>query len=273
MTNPARVVLNISKINFEKRQLIYDLIRRDFKLRYLGSFLGTYWNFIHPVAMIAIYAVIFAQVLQLRLGAGVNTSPWSYTLYLCAGLLPWNAFQEMVLRGSNQFYEHANFIKKIAFPKEILQSITTGSALLTLLISLLGYSFLLLISGHGFAASYLLLPYVLACQLLAASGLGLFCGVLNVFFRDIQQMLGILFPIWFWLTPIIYRFEQIPSLYQKFFWLNPFMPFIVSYQKILFAKSVPPTTILGLCLLLGLSFYTLGACTLYRFRDQIADEL
>lgn len=270
--NPVKVMAHFIKVNYESRVLVSDLIKRDFKVRYLGSAMGSYWNFIHPLAMIAIYTIIFSYIMRIRLG-GESTSPFEFTIYLCSGLLPWTAFQEMVLRGSSQFHENANFIKKIAFPKEVIQSITTGSSALTFLISLGFYLLLLLVSGHGLGPSALLIPVLILSQLLFASGLGMTLGVFNVFLRDVQQVMNILFQIWFWLTPIVYDIQRIPELYQKFFYLNPFYYFSRSYQEILVWKNWPQPHLLGACLLFGIASYAVGASTLYFFRDQIADEL
>ena len=270
--NPVKVMAHFIKVNYESRTLVSDLIRRDFKVRYLGSAMGSYWNFIHPLAMIAIYTVIFSYIMRIRLG-GASTSPFEFTIYLCSGLLPWTAYQEMVLRGSTQFHENANFIKKIAFPKEVIQSITTGSSALTFLISLGFYLLLLIFSGHGLGKASLLLPVLIVSQLLFASGLGMILGVFNVFLRDVQQIMNILFQIWFWLTPIVYDIHRIPELYQKFFYLNPFYYFSRSYQEILVWKNVPQLHLLGACILFGVIFYAVGASTLFYFRDQIADEL
>ncbi|MCB9228371.1 MAG: ABC transporter permease [Deltaproteobacteria bacterium] len=270
--NPVRTLVHFAKINMESRTLITDLIRRDFRVRYLGSAMGSYWNFIHPLAMIAIYTVIFSYIMKVRLG-DEQTSPLHFTIYLCAGLLPWTAFQETVLRSSAQFHEHANFIKKIAFPKEIIQSITTGSTTLTFMISMSFYLLLLLCTGHIPGLSAICLPFLILAQLLFASGMGMILGVFNVFLRDVQQVLNILFQVWFWMTPVVYSIDRIPPFYQKFFLLNPFYYFSRTYQDILVWQKWPDFRILGICLILGLVSYTVGAATLLLFRDQIADEL
>ena len=263
---------HFAKVNFKSRALIVDLIRRDFKVRYLGSAMGGYWNFIHPLAMIAIYTFIFSYIMKVRLG-DQQTSPLAFTIYLCAGLLPWTAFQDTVLRGSSQFHQHANFIKKIAFPKEIIQSVTTGSATLSFLISLGFYLLLLLCSGHGLAAPVVLLPALVLLQLLFASGMGMILGVFNVFLRDVEQILSIFFQIWFWLTPLVYSIDRIPSFYQQFFLLNPFYYFSRTYQDLLVWQRWPDIRTFGACLVIGLVTYGVGAATLLFFRDQLADEL
>lgn len=268
----SRVLLSTIHENYSNRRLIWDLIKRDFRMRYLGSAIGSYWNFIHPLAMISIYTIIFSRVMKVRLG-GQQSSAFDFTIYLCAGQLPWLAFQEMVQRGSNQFFENANFIKKIAFPKEIIQTITTGSSAITLIISLTFYILLLLISGHGLSWNILFLPLLLLMQMLFASGLGVALGVFNVFLRDVQQILNIIFQIWFWITPIVYSIKLVDEKYHKFFLLNPIFPFVASYQKIFVDKSFPDTNHILICAILSISSYFFGYFILQKLKDQIADEL
>ncbi|MFK7823691.1 MAG: ABC transporter permease [Oligoflexales bacterium] len=270
--SPARILHNFISSNLKNKQLIWDLIKRDFKMRYLGSMMGSYWNLIHPIAMIAIYTLVFAKVMKIRLG-GQTASPYEFTVYLCAGLLPWNAFQEVILRGSTQFHENANFIKKIAFPKEIIQSIATGSATIIFLFSMTLYFALILFSGHGFSSSILVLPILIFLQMILASGLGMILGVFNVFLRDVQQMLNIVFQLWFWLTPIVYSLKQMPAIYRNLFYLNPFYHFVRSYQLILVEKQYPELNSLIICGILALVFYTLGASILNHFQNQISDEI
>ena len=272
MKSPARVLHYFISSNFKNKQLIWDLIKRDFKMRYLGSIMGSYWNLIHPIAMIAIYTLVFAKVMKIRLG-GQATSPYEFTIYLCAGLLPWTAFQEVILRGSTQFHENANFIKKIAFPKEIIQSIATGSATIIFLFSMTLYFGLILFSGHGFSSAITILPILILLQMILASGLGMILGVFNVFLRDIQQILNIVFQLWFWLTPIVYSVKQVPDFYRQFFYLNPFYHYTRSYQLILVEKQFPETNSLIICGVLALVFYMFGASILNHFQNQISDEI
>ena len=241
-------------------------------MRYLGSMMGSYWNMIHPIAMIAIYTLVFAEVMKIRLG-GQSTSPYEFTIYLCSGLLPWTSFQEVVLRGCNQFHENANFIKKIAFPKEIIQSIATGSASIIFLFTMTVYTGLILASGHGVSSAIMLLPLLFFFQMVFASGLGMIMGVFNVFLRDIQQILNIVFQLWFWLTPIVYSVKQIPDFYRQFFYLNPFYHFVNSYQLILVKKQFPETASIAICGISALVFYMIGANILNHFQNQISDEI
>ena len=258
--------------NLKNKRLIWDLIKRDFKLRYLGSVLGSYWNFIHPLAMILIYTIVFSKIMKIKLG-DTSTEPIDFTIYLCSGLLPWTAFQEVILRGCSQFQDYSNFIKKIAFPKEIIHCISTGSATITFIISSSFYLLLMIQSGHGVSSVILYFPIIVMLQMIFSAGIGMTLGVFNVFIRDISQILSIIFQIWFWLTPIIYSVDRIPSEFQKFLYINPFYPFVECYHNILVHQIDPKMNHLILCLTFACVSYGMGCLILKKFQDQLTDEL
>lgn len=249
------------------------MIRRDFKIRYLGSMLGSYWNFIHPVAMITIYTIIFSKVLKAKLGPEFADDPYSYTLFICAGILPWTAFTELVSRSTSVFFDNANLVKKVNFPKEILLTITSGSATVNLGISMLIYAFLLIATGHGLSIHFMELPLIILLQSFFACSLGLVLGVLNVFFRDIQQMLPIVFQIWFWITPIIYTAQRVPEQFKGILLINPLYYFVSTYQHIMFLKSSAPLDHYVSIILGSTALFLLGSTLYYKLSDQISDEI
>ena len=177
------------------------------------------------------------------------------------------------MRGSCQFHEHANFIKKIAFPKEIVHCIVGGSSTIILCFSLGIFLAAILLTGHGVAAPVLLLPLVIILQTLFASGLGMFLGVVNVFLRDIQQVLNIIFQLWFWLTPVVYSTQQISVSYRKLFAINPFFHFVQSYRSILVDKKYPDLKTFVICFVFAVASYVIGSSFLYHYQDQISDEI
>src|SRR4029079_10871415 len=94
--------------------LLWQMTVTDLRGRYVGSSLGLFWSVIHPLVMIVIYTVVFSQVMGARMPN--NQDRYAYGLYLCSGLLPWMAFQEVVLRCTTLFPDNANLVRKVAFP-------------------------------------------------------------------------------------------------------------------------------------------------------------
>jgi len=218
-------------------RLLIDLTKREFKVRYLGSLLGGYWNIIHPLVMIIVFTVIFSKVMRARMGEG--STPYSYSLYLCSGLLAWNLFQEIVAKGSSAIIDNAAFMKKMSFPPLVLFGGTLLSACINFLIAFAIFSlFLFSIKpvGIGLLATFFLIVMLLA---LFGFGMSIGLGCLNVFLRDVQQLVAVLFQLWFWFTPIIYLTTLLPEFAQKMLYFNPAWPFIESMHQVLYYGVYP----------------------------------
>lgn len=237
------------------RDFIRGSVQREFQIKNRNSLLGAAWNIINPLAMILVYTVIFAQVMRAKL-QGVD-STFAYSIYLCAGVLTWGLFAEMVGRSLTMFLDNANLLKKISFPRIILPIIVVANAALNFAI-VFGLFLAFLVASGNFPGWVVLavLP-VLALQMAFAMGLGMVLGVLNVFFRDIGQFFGIFLQFWFWLTPIVYPASILPQAIQPFLVINPMASVMTAYQSILVNHQWPnwfdmyPTALLavGLCLL------------------------
>ena len=222
------------------RGFIYESVKREFLSRYTNSILGTAWAVINPLAMILVYTLIFSSLMKARL-PGVQ-SEFSYSIYICAGLLTWGLFSETLSRCCNTFLENANLIKKISFPRICLPAIAALSALSNFLIIFSLFVLFLVITNNFPGWVFLLIFPVLLIQICFAVGLGIILGVLNVFFRDVGQLLGVGIQFWFWLTPIIYFKSILPKKLQLLLSLNPMASIIGAYQDILLLGQAPQAT-------------------------------
>src|SRR4029453_13980196 len=135
--------------------------------------------------------------------------PLSYSLYLCAGLLTWGYFVEVLLRSQTVFLEQANMLKKVSFPRITLPSYVFLSASVNFAIVWGLFLGFLLVSGRWPGWVLVALAPALSLQQNLAVGLGLALGVTNVFFRDVGQAVGVALQFWFWLTPIVYPISTV----------------------------------------------------------------
>lgn len=255
------------------RVLTWDLIKRDLKIRYQGSIMGRYWNLIHPLAMIVIYTIVFSKVMGAKGVGKAADNPFGYTLYLCAGLIPWMAFSDMVTRTTDVFIEGAHLIKKISFPLEVLPFVIMGSSSITFMISMGIYFCLLLLSGYGLAYSAVMVPVAFILLMLFALGLGMILSVFNVFFRDTKQVVSIVFQVWFWLTPIIYLASNAPEAWRWVFLLNPVYYFIELFHVTLVDQRWPEMSFILTCFGIATITYLVGSSLLGRFKSEIPDEI
>ena len=179
------------------RGFILESVKREFRLKYQNSLLGAAWTILNPLAMISIYTLIFSEVMKTRLPNVDNA--FAYSIYLCAGILAWGLFAEIVGRGQNIFLEHANLLKKISFPRLSLPIIVVFSAVLNFSIIFVLFTLFLIISGNFPGWIFFGIIPVLLLQITLAIGLGMTLGVLNVFFRDVGQFFSIFLQFWFFI--------------------------------------------------------------------------
>lgn len=253
------------------RGFVISSIRREFQARYRNSLLGALWTVLNPLAMILVYTLVFSQLMRSRL-PGVDNH-LAYGFYLCAGFLVWGLFTEITGRSQSMFLDNANLIKKLSFPRICLPTVVIGTALVNFAITFV--LFLLIISAAGAfpgPALLALLP-LLAIMLAFAAGLGMLLGVLNVFFRDVGQLFGIVVQFWFWLTPIVYPIAILPSYIRPLVEINPMTPLVGAFQAVLVYQRWPDWASLWSPLLISILLCGVGLL-LFRARSgEMVDEL
>ena len=253
------------------RGFIYGSVKREFQLKYRNSLLGAAWTVLNPLAMIVVYTVIFAQVMSARL-PGVD-SAFAYGIYLCAGILTWGLFVEIIGRGQNVFLENATLLKKLSFPRICLPIIVVLSAMMNFVIIFTLFTLFLVLSGHFPGWVFLDMIPILAVQIVFAIGLGMTLGVLNVFFRDVGQFFGIFLQFWFWFTPIVYPLSIVHEKVRTLIAWNPMVPVVVSYQDILVNGIAPQWVSLAPLALMGVALCIFGVRLFRKRAGEMVDEL
>ncbi|SHI49285.1 ABC transporter permease [Pollutimonas bauzanensis] len=265
------MILTSSRSVWNYRGFILGNVKREFQSKYRNSLLGAAWNVLNPLAMIVVYTVIFAQIMRAKL-PGVD-SIFGYSIFLCAGVLVWGYFAEIVGRSQNVFIENANILKKINFPRLCLPVVVVANATLNFIIVFSLFTAFLLISGNFPGMAYTALLPVLIIMVMFAVGLGTTLGVLNVFFRDVGQLFGIVLQFWFWLTPIVYHPDILPKVVQSYLRFNPMSAIVAACQNILLHNQWPhwqsllPVTVLAVLLcIIGLALFR-------KHAGEMIDEL
>jgi lipopolysaccharide transport system permease protein len=263
--------MNLFSVLWAYRGFVIGTVKREFQAKYRNSLLGAAWTVLNPLAMITVYTVIFSQVMRAKL-PGVDNN-FAYSIYLCAGILTWGVFAEIVSRGQGVFLEYANLLKKVSFPRICLPVVIVLSSGINFFIIFSLFTFFLLVSGNFPGWPYWAIIPILAVQTLFSIGLAIVLGVLNVFFRDVGQFFGIVLQFWFWLTPIVYPESILPEKIKVFMRFNPMATFIGAYQDIL-VSGVGPDWLH----FIWLAIFSLGLCVfairLFRKRaGEMVDEL
>jgi lipopolysaccharide transport system permease protein len=247
------------------RSFIWGGIRRDLQRRYFGSVLGIAWLVIQPAGLIAVYFLIFTSVFPSRALADVG----NYGAFLCAGLIPWLMFAEIIQRGHTCFLENAQLIRHSSFPRILLPATTTLSATLNFSILLALYLVVLAVAGHRLSVHLFALPFLILLLGGLAFSATVALALVNVYARDISQAVPFGLQLLFWLTPIVYPRSAMPPSLARFLDWNPLTGVIEGVQRVVVRNQWPeweglvyPAIFLALSLLLSRLVYRRVASTL-----------
>lgn len=264
-------MLEAARQIFRYRSLLWNLTVREIKARYRGSVLGFLWSLANPLLLLAVYSLVFGFIFQQRIE---GASP--YPLFLICGLFPWIWISTSILEGTMSLVANAGLIRKSAFPAELLPVMSVLANLVHFLLALPILAAALLAGRFVWDAPvgglpFLLLPVVVLLQLPMISGIALGLAALNVHFKDVRDLTINAVTLLFFLSPILYLLSVLPPKLQLVIHLNPFTPFILAYQQVLFHGVVPgPVRWLAM---LGVSalLWILGASLFERLRDTLVE--
>jgi lipopolysaccharide transport system permease protein len=215
------------------RQLTYELARREISERYSGQLFGTLWTIGHPLVLIFVYIFVFAFVFKTRVG-GSTDMPLDYTSYILAGLIPWLAFQDSMMKASTVITSSANIVKQVIFPLEVLPVKSVVATLFTQCIFLAMLTVYTLITHHALLWTYLLLPVLFLLQTLAMIGVSYLLASIGAYFRDVKDLVQDFSTVAFFILPILYLPESVPGVLRGILFINPFSYMIWCYQDILY---------------------------------------
>ena len=191
-------VISLLKEIIRKRRLVWDLSKADFRKRFVGSYFGIVWMFVQPMVTVLIYFLVF----QIGLKSEPPIPGAPYVLWLVPGIVPWFFFSETLNCITSCLQEYHYLVKKVVFQVEILPIIKLLSCLLV-------HSFfvliMLLIYRWSVFFTWVQLVYYSFAASLLALGIGYFTSAVNVFFKDMAQIVSICLQFGMWLTPIMYH--------------------------------------------------------------------
>ena len=219
------------------REILWNLVRKELKVKYTASVLGAIWSLLNPLVFLAVFSFVSKM-----LGGAVE----DYPVFLLAGLLGWNLYSVSVSQGAQSVIANANLVKKVYFPREILPLATVGVSLIDFVLQSL-VLFLFIIVTYGFAIDRIwLYPFAFVALLLFTTAMTMFISALNVRYRDVQHLIGLALLVWFWLTPIVYpagtAYTNLVSyahgaLLWKLYLLNPLAWIVFGFQGALYHSS------------------------------------
>lgn len=253
------------------RFFIFSSIKTELQTKFIRSRLGGLWMILNPLAQVLIFAFVLSAVMSAKL-PGIDNK-YAYAIYLMAGTLGWSLFAEIVTHCLTLFIDNGNILKKLAFPKIALPLIVTGGALVNNSLLLAAILVIFGILGHLPGTALVWLPVLMVVTIALAVGLGLGLGVLNVFMRDIGQIVPVIMQFLFWLTPVVYMVNIIPEKYRDWLVLNPLIPIVTGYQDVLLYNRAPNWAGLGETSIVAFILLAISMLLFRKASPEMVDQL
>ena len=239
--------------------LFKQLVKRDFTRKYKRTVLGMAWSIISPLANLLIMYLVFSRLF----GNNVN----HYAIYLFAGQLVFSYFTDATNMGMSALLNNAGIFTKVNVPKYLFLFSQNVSSLINFALTMVVFFVFVAIEGIPFSWKFLLLLFPTGCMILFNTGLGLILSALQVFFRDMQYLWGIMTQLIMWVSAIFYTLDSFTPLFRRLLYCNPLFVYITYFRQILLNGAVPSPALHGLCALYALLAFAVG-CIMYKRYNQ-----
>ncbi|NQT57505.1 MAG: ABC transporter permease [Bacteroidetes bacterium] len=257
---------------YKSKYIIYQLVKRDFQNRYLGSFVGFVWVLIQP----SVYIFIMWFVLAFGLKPGnVGSGDIPYHLWFISGLVPWLFLSELMSAGTNSIIEYSYLIKKVVFRSSIIPMIKIFSSLIIHFFMVILLSFVFLVSGFTPNIYWIQIPYFLFSATFLLFGFSWLTSSLSVFIKDVPQIVAVLLQVFFWGTPIIWQYQMLPERFAFIYKFNPVFYIIKGYRDSFLGQSWFWQNQLETFVFWGFSLilFGAGAAVFKKLKPHFADVL
>ena len=222
---------------YEYRDMIYSLVRRELRGRYKGSVLGFLWTYVNPLCQVIVYSAVFSVIFRVNIE--------KFYLYLIIGMMPWTFFGTSV-----------------------------QGAFVNMLFSFIIVFLAVLVSGFGFHLRTLVyLPLIMVIQYLLCLGVAFIVSAITVYFRDMEQIMGVVMMAWIYVTPVMYNMDYVPEKYRSLIVLNPMTPIVEVYHQILYYRITPTPNYLILATGVSVAVFVIGFVVFGLLDRNFAEEL
>lgn len=247
------------------RELLWQWVMRNIKVRYKQSLLGVAWAILQPLSATVIMAVVFSRFIR------VSTDGIPHPIFYYSAMLPWTFSSTAISFGTSCLINNMELVTKIYFPREILPIAAVVASFVDLLIAAVIFVGMIVFYRVPVGLSWMWVPALLLIQILLTLGIVLLASALNVFYRDIRFVVPLGMQLWMYLTPIIYPLSQVPERFRSLYMLNPMAGLIDSYRRIVLQARWPDPTYLLTASIASVVLFVLAYVYFKRAEAVFAD--
>jgi lipopolysaccharide transport system permease protein len=210
---------------FNYKDIFFILTQKEIKLRYKSKVLGYFWSLLNPILLTVLYYVVFSLIIKIKIE--------NYPAFLVTGLFPWQWVGNSLGVSPSIFISNSSLIKKMNFPKNILVQVVVAQDAFHYVLTLPVVIFVLVFYGIPISWKLILFyPLLVFLQSTLIYSMSLFISTLNLFLRDIENLVKFFLMFAMYMTPIMYSADMIPENYRELILLNPFALLIISWRDV-----------------------------------------
>ncbi len=239
---PIEAVLSSLSTLYRRRWLTVYLAQRELSRSHRGHYLGFLWSLLSPLLMILLLTLVFSEIIGLRFREITGDSSLNFGLYLYCGLIPFLAFSNALTKSANSIRSSAALVQKVVFPLEILPLTRAVTILTDALFGLVMLILVVALLAHRLEWTILLLPALIAIQLLFTIGLSYLFAVIGTYLPDVRNGLGVFTRGMFFATPIIWPADRVPENLRFLVDYNPLAFLVDAYRDLILEGTIPNLT-------------------------------
>lgn len=259
-----------TKQNKNSLYLLYNLVSRDFKIRYRRSVLGVAWSMLNPLLMMIVLSLIFSNIFRFQFDA------YPYAIYLLLGQVFFTIFQDGTNGSLRSIIDASGLIKKVYVEKIIFPTEKVFFAVVNFCFSLIAVTLVLFFFGMVPSWKIIALPALLVLLVVFTLGMSYLISSLTVFFRDIEHLWGVMTTLWFYLTPIFWPYDALAGNGLNWVYtiiqLNPMYHFVACFRQMVTGVPLPSdigvAAELGLCTVFAVVTFAVGLITFKKLEKK-----
>jgi lipopolysaccharide transport system permease protein len=258
--------LNLKEL-WQYRELAYFLAWRDVKVRYKQTLIGVMWVLLQPVAMMAVFWLLFGRIAQLP----SNGVP--YPLYILVALVPWQFFARVISESTNSLITDQRLITRVYFPRLVVPIATALTAFVDFSLAICLVALLMAWFSTVPGSAIILLPMAIMLMFAAALGVGFWLSALNVEYRDVMHAVPFLVQFWFFVTPVLYATSMLPDSWRWIFAFNPMTSVVEGFRWCLVGMAPTDSHISAISAAIAVISFFSGMMWFRRRERSFVDSL
>ena len=260
MPGLARTTAWNGRQNKNSLYLLFNLVSKDFKLRYRRSVLGVVWSMLHPLLMMIVMSLVFSNIFRF------SFDQYAFPVYLILGQTFFTVFQDGTNGAMSSILEAAPLIKKVRVEKIVFPTVKAIFALVNFLFSLVPIICVLAFFGMVPSWKTLLTPVLMIELVVFTLGVGCLVSALSVFFRDVMHLWSVLMSVWYYFTPLFWPYDALANFGADWVYaliqFNPMYHFVSAFRQMVTGIPLPSDASfaieLGLCAVFAVVTFAVG---------------